>query len=112
MGFLFGNVTNFYYICDNKIINMADFSKQWCEIHDPEMPWDFDIEVEAENIPKGHYKPIICEGFGFGGIGVRMDGSIMLLFADYVLGESNEITYKQIDYDKFIQKQKLKSSGI
>jgi hypothetical protein len=22
---------------------MADFSKQWCEINDPDMPWDFDI---------------------------------------------------------------------
>ena len=22
---------------------MADFSKQWCEANDPEMPYDFDI---------------------------------------------------------------------
>ena len=55
---------------------MADFSKQWCEIHDPNMPWDFDIEVEAEAIPKGYYKPMICEGFGFLGIGVDIDGNI------------------------------------
>ena len=26
---------------------MADFSKQWCEINDPEMPYDFDILEEA-----------------------------------------------------------------
>jgi len=31
---------------------MADFSKQWAEIYDTEFPWDFDIEAEAETIPK------------------------------------------------------------
>ncbi len=87
---------------------MADFSKQWCDINDPEMPWDFDIEAEAENIPKGHYKPIICEGFGFSGIGVRLNGDIELLFVD----RSDEDSLVQIDYKKFIEKQKLKSSGI
>ena len=39
---------------------MAEFSKQYCELYDPEFPWDFDIEEFAEGIPKGHYKPIIC----------------------------------------------------
>ena len=31
---------------------MADFSKQWCEINDPDMPWDFDILEEAEKLLK------------------------------------------------------------
>lgn len=91
---------------------MADFSKQWAELYDPEFPWDFDIEEEAANIPKGHYKPMICEGFGFGGIGVRMDGSIMLLFVDSSPEELNDVTYRQVDYNKFIKNQKLKSQGI
>jgi hypothetical protein len=87
---------------------MAEFSKQYCEIHDPEFPWDFDIEEIAETIPKGHYKPIICEGFGFSGIGVRLNGDIELLFVD----SNDEDSLIQVDYKKFIQKQKLKSSGI
>ena len=28
---------------------MADFSKQWCESYDPDMPWDFDIIEEANH---------------------------------------------------------------
>ncbi len=44
---------------------MADFSKQWCELNDPEMPWDFDILEEFGKLPKNHYISIICEGFGF-----------------------------------------------
>jgi hypothetical protein len=87
---------------------MADFSKQWCDIYDPEMPWDFDIEAEAENIPKGHYKPMICEGFGFYGIGVRLNGDIELLFVD----ATDEESLVQIDYKKYMENQKLKSSGI
>ena len=55
---------------------MADFSKQYCELYDPEFPWDFDIEVGAETIPKGYYKPIICEGFGFSAIEVGLDGKV------------------------------------
>lgn len=56
---------------------MAEFSKQYCEIHDPEMPWDFDIEEIATEIPRGYYKHIICEGFGFVGIGVRDRKSVV-----------------------------------
>ncbi len=87
---------------------MAEFSKQYCEIYDPEFPWDFDIEEMAQDIPKGYYKPIICEGFGFSGIGVRMNGEIELLFVDF----ADEENLKQVDYKKFIEKQKLKSQGI
>jgi len=36
---------------------MAEFSKQYCEIYEPELAWDFDIEEIAETIPKGYYKP-------------------------------------------------------
>lgn len=92
---------------------MAEFSKQYCDIHEPEMMWDFDIEEMAETIPKGHYKPIICEGFGFSGIGVRLDGTIQLLFRDYIDEDIAEVSsYKQVDYKRFIEKQRLKSQGI
>jgi hypothetical protein len=85
---------------------MADFSKQYCELYDPEFPWDFDIEVEAETIPKGYYKPIICEGFGFSAIEVGLDGKIYLLFNDFDGG------LHKVQYKAFIEKQKLKSDGI
>ena len=85
---------------------MADFSKQYCELYDPQFPWDFDIEVEAETIPKGYYKPIICEGFGFIAIEVGLDGKIYLIFD----AGNNEID--KVQYKAFIEKQKLKSDGI
>ena len=48
---------------------MADFSKQWCYINDPEMPYDFDIMEEYHKLTPGNYVPYICEGFGFIAIG-------------------------------------------
>jgi hypothetical protein len=83
---------------------MADFSKQWCDIYDPDMPWDFDIEEIAETIPKGHYKPMICEGFGFSGIGVRLNGDIEIL----VIDRNDEESYIQIEYKKFMELHKSK----
>ncbi len=85
---------------------MADFSKQWAEIYDTEFPWDFDIEVEAEAIPKGYYKPMICEGFGFIAIEVGLDGEIYLIFDSGLDGVD------KVHYQKFMEKQKLKSVGI
>ena len=70
---------------------MADFSKQWCEINDPEMPCDFDILEEFGKLPKNNYIPIICEGFGFLGIGKTSDGKIQLYF-----GPDGWIDYNKI----------------
>jgi hypothetical protein len=72
---------------------MADFSKQWCEINDPEMPWDFDILEEANKLKPDYYISIICEGFGFFGIGKKSDGTIQLYF-----GPDG-----WIDYDKIVK---------
>jgi hypothetical protein len=92
---------------------MAEFSKQYCELYEPNMVGDFDIEEFAESIPRGHYKPIICEGFGFSAIGVRMNGEIELLFRDYLDEDDAEVgSYKQVDYKKFIKNHRLKSQGI
>jgi hypothetical protein len=85
---------------------MAEFSKQWAEIYDSGFPWDFDIVAEAESIPRGYYKPIICEGFGFSAIEVGLDGKIYLLFNDFDGG------LDKVQYESFIQNQKLKSTGI
>ena len=88
---------------------MAEFSKQWAELYDSEFPWDFDIEEIAESIPKGYYKPIICEGFGFSGIGVRLNGDIEILLIDPIAKDN----LVQVDYKKYISlhKSKLKNNG-
>ena len=86
---------------------MAEFSKQYCEIYDEDFPWDFDIEEIADTIPKGHYKPIICEGFGFVGIGVGMNRDIQLLFADKIGDE-----FDKVNYNHFMKKQKESTDGI
>jgi hypothetical protein len=91
---------------------MAEFSKQYCEIYQPDTHWDFDIEEEATNIPKGHYKPIICEGFGFLGIGVKLDGTITVLIDDSDGSYENAGSLRQIDYKKYISLHKSKSQGI
>jgi len=87
---------------------MADFSKQWAELYDPEFPWDFDIEEIANEIPKGYYKPIICEGFGFLGIGVKLDGEIEL----YLTNSNDENNLTRVDYKRYISLHKSKINGI
>jgi hypothetical protein len=47
---------------------MADFSKQWCDQNDPEMPYDFDIIEECKKLLENEWIPMICEGYGFTGI--------------------------------------------
>ena len=87
---------------------MAEFSKQYCEIYDEDFPWDFDIEEIATEIPKGYYKSIICEGFGFSGIGVRLNGDIEILLID----PTAEDTLIQVDYKKYISLHKSKLNEI
>jgi hypothetical protein len=57
---------------------MADFSKQWCELNDPEMPHDFDIMEVFNRLKPNSYENWICEGFGFASIG-NINGDCMLL---------------------------------
>lgn len=87
---------------------MAEFSKQYCEIYAPELGWDFDIDEIATEIPHGYYKDIVCEGFGFAGIGRGMDDTL------YVIMESSVESFERIDYKKFINKHKnnVASRGI
>lgn len=87
---------------------MAEFSKQYCEIYDEDFPWDFDIEDIADTIPKGHYKPIICEGFGFLGIGVDLNGKIEILLEDH----KDESKYVVVDYKTYISLHKSKLNEI
>lgn len=87
---------------------MAEFSKQYCEINDPDFPWDFDIEVEAEKLDPDYAIHMICEGFGFTMIAKDESGNIILGFPSE---DSPEYPYsfehfKWIPYLQFIQEQK------
>ena len=57
---------------------MAEFSKQWVELNDPEMGWDFDIDQITSELPKSTMIPYICEGFGFIAIGKDPNNNILL----------------------------------
>ena len=82
---------------------MAEFSKQWAEKNDPEMPWDFDILEIADTLEPNYYSSYICEGYGFIAIAKDGNGDIML---GIPTGESNlnedgtyvdEVNWKSFD---------------
>jgi hypothetical protein len=77
---------------------MADFSKQWCELNDKYMPHDFDILEEFEKLPKDHYIPIICEGFGFIAIMRDHEDRCLLAFRD----NNGDVIWE--DYDQFMDR--------
>ena len=79
---------------------MADFSKQWCDLNDSDMPYDFDILEEFGKLPNNHYTSLICEGFGFIAI-MRTDVDICLLaFYDDSVDEG--VVWEE--YDQFMNR--------
>lgn len=80
---------------------MADFSKQWCDLYDPEMPHDFDIEKIASTLNEDYYKSYICEGFGFSAVGKDSDGRIILYFNPEFTEDGG---WK--DYEQFMERKK------
>jgi hypothetical protein len=81
---------------------MAEFSKEYCEIWDPEFPYDFSIEEIAKDLDQGDYQSIICEGFGFVAIAVDNNEEIILAFVD------KEENYMWVNYVDFIASQYAK----
>jgi hypothetical protein len=82
---------------------MADFSKQWCEINDPDMPWDFDIFEVVKELNQNYYIPYICEGFGFSAIGKFAEG-IKVYFRNWD-AESDEQQGEWITLDNVIKRE-------
>jgi hypothetical protein len=76
---------------------MADYSKQWCELNDSDMSFDFDIFKEFEKLSKNHYISMICEGFGFIAIMRDHEDRCLLAFDD-----DGEIIWE--DYDQFMDR--------
>jgi hypothetical protein len=69
---------------------MAEFSKQFCELHLQDLPGDFDILELAKDMPVDHFLPCICEGYGFIAVGKDESGEIVLAFR----GEEDKIDWK------------------
>jgi hypothetical protein len=83
---------------------MADFSKQWCELNDPEMPWDFDIIEIASKLTQNFYMPYICEGFGFSAIGKFADDVVKVYIRNWD-AEGDEQPGEWITLDNLIKRQ-------
>jgi hypothetical protein len=69
---------------------MADFSKEYCERYDFEMPHDFSVIEIFNGLKPGYCQSCICEGYGFVAIGKDESGEIILAFRK----EEDEIEWK------------------
>jgi len=78
---------------------MADYSKQWVEMNDHKMGWDFDIEAIAAEMKPGTINPYyICEGLGSVAIGKDDNGVIHLAISTGVFGdEGHEVHWKTLE---------------
>lgn len=83
---------------------MAEFSRQYCELKDPEFPWDFDIEEIAKDLKPGYHVPYICEGFGFIAIGKDMEDNTLLYFPDWEDTGVQEVGH-WIEYERFMDSE-------
>jgi hypothetical protein len=74
---------------------MAEFSKQYCQLHDMGFDGDFDVYEEWSKLEPNYGVPFICEGFGFTMIARKEnDDKVWVLFED-------EFT----DFDEILNKQ-------
>jgi hypothetical protein len=78
---------------------MADYSKQWVEMNDHKMGWDFDIEAIAADMKPGTINPYYnCEGLGSVAIGKDENGVVHLAIATGVFGdEGHEVHWKTLE---------------
>lgn len=44
---------------------MAEYSKEWCDLTKSNLTPDFSVLQIFMSLEGGHFKPVICEGFGF-----------------------------------------------
>ena len=81
---------------------MADYSKQWCELNDPDMSFDFDILELFEQLSINDHIDVTCEGFGFIAIARDYEDRCLLVFRE-------ENNYMWEYYDQFMDRNiKLK----
>ena len=79
---------------------MAEFSKEYCDVWDPEFPYDFSVEEIAKELEAGNYESIICEGFGFIAIAKDKNQQILVAFQD---DEEDQLIWQE--FDSFMSSQ-------
>lgn len=83
---------------------MADFSKQWCELNDPEMPHDFDLVEEYNKLQTGYSVSMICEGFGILAVAKGHQNEMLVAVSDD--NDDDYIHWKE--YSEFLEDYKIK----
>jgi len=78
---------------------MADFSKQYCELHDMGFEGDFDIWEEFDKLEPEYYVPQICEGFGF--IAILKDENGKCLLGMPKDATSNNMYSRAVDWKPY-----------
>ena len=82
---------------------MAEFSKEWCEIHySEEITPDFSIQEEFSKLELGYSIPFICEGFGFLAIGKTENGACVLA-VDAGKNEEGEEMIRWASYEEIVK---------
>lgn len=76
---------------------MSEYSKQYCDRYDPEIPSDFDLDELYAQIKNGESIPVICEGYGFTHIHKTDEGIKQVVFTNW--NEEGD-DYKFIDFDE------------
>lgn len=79
---------------------MAEFSKEYCDVWDPEFPYDFSVEEMAKELEAGNYQSIICEGFGFIAVAKDKNQQILVAFQD---DEEDQLIWQE--FDSFMSSQ-------
>jgi hypothetical protein len=78
---------------------MAEFSKEYCERYNFEMPYDFSIEEICSELRPGYYQSHICEGYGFIAIAKSKEGVCQVAFP-LPYEEGDEQMVKWIPFDQ------------
>lgn len=78
---------------------MADFSKEYCETYDFEMPYGFSVIEVFNELQPGYYLPYICEGYGFIAIAKSEEGVCQVAFP-LAYEEEDEQTVKWMPFDQ------------
>jgi hypothetical protein len=88
-----------YISTNQKQNNMADFSKQYCQVNNMGFDGDFDVYEEWAKLTPGYGVAYLCEGFGFHWIAKEETGDRVLV----LVGDKWE------NFDEMYLEAKLKS---
>jgi len=92
---------------------MAEFSKQYCDIYDPEFPWDFDFDELSKDLKPGWGNfGYICEGFGISAIARTESGHLIVsvddMWVDYnafLTNHKNNLPYANQETEEGLEEE-------